>query len=155
MLTPKCLSWLIIYTCQLNTAQQDMLSAALDASKTSLSRLIAIQNEVARAIEREKTQIERLTFSVDKAMRDEAYYRSLIEPLLRPSPPVRLSVVRAQGGVRLSWPGWQSGYRIETSSDLSGRLWSSNDIRPTISNSQYNLTLSNSHAAQFFRLAKP
>ena len=64
-------------TCQLNTAQQDMLSAALDASKTSLSRLIAIQNEVARAIEREKTQIERLTFSVDKAMRDEAYYRSL------------------------------------------------------------------------------
>lgn len=85
----------------------------------------------------------------------EAYYRSLIEPLLRPSPPVRLSVVRAQGGVRLSWPGWQSGYRIETSSDLSGRLWSSNDIRPTISNSQYNLTLSNSHAAQFFRLAKP
>lgn len=85
----------------------------------------------------------------------EAYYRSIIEPLLRPSPPVRLSVVRAQGSVRLSWPGWQSGYRIETSPDLSGRLWSSNGIRPTISNNQYNLTLPASQPAQFFRLAKP
>ena len=85
----------------------------------------------------------------------EAYYRSIIEPLLRPSPPVRLNVVRAQDSVRLSWPGWQSGYRIETSSDLSGRQWSSNASRPTISSNQYNLTLSNSQAAQFFRLAKP
>ena len=85
----------------------------------------------------------------------EAYYRSIIEPLLRPSPPVRLSVVRAQGSVRLSWPSWQSGYRIETSSDLFGRLWSSNGVRPTISNNQYNLTLPASPPAQFFRLAKP
>ena len=54
-----------------------MLSAALEASKTSLSRLMAVQNEINRAIEREKMQIERLQFSVDKAVRDEAYYRSL------------------------------------------------------------------------------
>ena len=85
----------------------------------------------------------------------EAYYRSIIEPLLRPSPPVRLNVVRAQDSVRLSWPGWQSGYRIETSSDLFGRQWSSNGIRPVISNNQYNLTLPASPPAQFFRLAKP
>ena len=64
-------------TCDIQTAQQDMLNAALDASRTSLNRLVAIQNEVARAIEREKMQIERLQFSVDKAMKDEAYYRSL------------------------------------------------------------------------------
>ncbi len=63
--------------CHLHTAQQDMLSAALEASRTSLNRLNAIQSEVGRAIEREKMQIERLQFSVDKAMRDEAYYRSL------------------------------------------------------------------------------
>ena len=54
-----------------------MLSAALEASKKSLNRLVAIQAEVSRAIEREKTQIERLHFSVEKAKRDEAYYRSL------------------------------------------------------------------------------
>ena len=54
-----------------------MLSAALEASKKSMNRLLAIQAEVARAIEREKTQIERLQFSVNKAKNDEAYYRSL------------------------------------------------------------------------------
>jgi len=36
-----------------NSAQEDMLFAALEASKTSLSRLMAMQNEINRAIERE------------------------------------------------------------------------------------------------------
>jgi hypothetical protein len=60
-----------------SSAQQDILSAALEASKNSMNRLQAIQAEVERAIERERMQVERLEFSLDKCVRDEAYYRSL------------------------------------------------------------------------------
>ncbi|GAX77460.1 hypothetical protein CEUSTIGMA_g4904.t1 [Chlamydomonas eustigma] len=60
-----------------NSAQQDILAAALEASKTSMNRLLAIQAEVEKAIERERVQVERLQFSLDKCVRDEAYYRSL------------------------------------------------------------------------------
>ncbi len=35
-----------------DSAQQDMLGAALEASKLSLNRLIAVRNEVEKAIER-------------------------------------------------------------------------------------------------------
>lgn len=59
------------------SAQEDMLGAALEASRLSLSRLTAIKNEVDRAIEREQMQVERLEFAVDKATKDEAYYRVL------------------------------------------------------------------------------
>lgn len=38
----------------------DVLSAAFDASMTSINRLMAIKGEVERAIEREKLQLARL-----------------------------------------------------------------------------------------------
>ena len=43
-----------------SSASVDVLSAAFDASMTSINRLMAIKGEVERAIEREKLQLARL-----------------------------------------------------------------------------------------------
>jgi hypothetical protein len=56
---------------------EEMMGAALEASKASLARLIAMRNEIERAIERERTQVERLMFAKETAEKDAAYYRVL------------------------------------------------------------------------------
>lgn len=60
-----------------NSVGEEMMGAALEASKASLARLIAMRSEIERAIERERTQVERLMFAKETAEKDAAYYRVL------------------------------------------------------------------------------
>lgn len=42
-----------------------------------MHKLLAMQQEVEQAIERERKQIERLQFVLEKAKQDAAYYKTL------------------------------------------------------------------------------
>lgn len=57
--------------------QEEVLKAAIMASKSTLLKLNMIKSEVEKAIEVESKQVERLMFALDKARNDAAYYKGL------------------------------------------------------------------------------
>jgi len=87
---------------------------------------------------------------------DEAYYRSIVEPLLRTAPPVRLGILSyPAGSVRLTWPGYEPGFHVETSTDPVGGSWVNAGLSPILTNGQYAIILPTSPDSRFFRLSKP
>ncbi|MEY2410453.1 MAG: hypothetical protein QOF48_3123 [Verrucomicrobiota bacterium] len=90
---------------------------------------------------------------------DEAYYRGLIEPLLRTAPPLRVNIFSlGAAGVRVSWPGVEPGYHVETTADPASNTWVDLGLPVVLMNNQYFVTIPPSNpprSAQFLRLAKP
>ncbi|KAG1680719.1 hypothetical protein FOA52_008051 [Chlamydomonas sp. UWO 241] len=59
------------------SATVEALTNALRTTRYSLERLELLQLELTRGIERERLQVERLEFALEKAVKDEAYYKVL------------------------------------------------------------------------------
>lgn len=64
-------------SCSTVSPMEELIMSALDSAKTSHGRMLVLQAEVGRALEREGRQVERLTFASKKCKADEAYYKSL------------------------------------------------------------------------------
>lgn len=87
---------------------------------------------------------------------EEAYYRALVEPLLRSVPSVRVNLLAlGSGGVRLLWPGLEPGYRVETTANPADGPWVDLGVPIGLMNNQYFVTVPAAQPAQFFRLIKP
>lgn len=85
----------------------------------------------------------------------EAFYRSLVEPLLRPNPFVALQVAQIDGAIHLSWPGSDYGYRVEAAADPATGEWLPIESEVVASNNRFNVTFPASGALRFFRLVTP
>jgi len=85
----------------------------------------------------------------------EAFYRGLIDPLLRASSLLNLQVTRDGGSVTLSWPTGDPTYYLEATGDPAGTTWNEINITPATAKNQYIVTLPADGPAQFFRLRKP
>lgn len=59
------------------SATIEILAEALEGAHLQMSRLELVAGEFQRLMNREKLQIERLEFALEKAQSDEAYYRVL------------------------------------------------------------------------------
>ena len=87
---------------------------------------------------------------------DEAFYRDIAEPLLRTAPPVRLGILPFQGGnVRLTWPGSEPGYHVETTMNPAGGSWTDPGYSAALLDGQHAVIVPVTPASQFFRLSKP
>lgn len=85
----------------------------------------------------------------------DAYYLSLVEPLLRPNPAVPLQVDRREGAIHLSWPGTDFGYRVELSMAPATGQWLPVDIEVVLSNNRYTVVVPTAGPFRFFRLVTP
>jgi thiol-disulfide isomerase/thioredoxin len=87
---------------------------------------------------------------------NEAYYRSIVEPLLRSAPPVRMAIQSfPAGSVRLTWPGVDASYQVQRTTDPASGSWTNAGATPTLTNGQYAIVLQTNDPRQFYRLAKP
>lgn len=59
------------------SAMEELLLTALQTSRATVRQLVIMETELEAAIAREKKQLERIEFAIEKARTDAAYYRSL------------------------------------------------------------------------------
>ncbi len=68
--------------------------------------------------------------------------------------PGALTVSAASGSITLSWPVASAGFAVQSTTDLSTHKWTTLTNAPTLSGSQWQVTLPKSGADQFFRLIR-
>jgi len=83
---------------------------------------------------------------------DQAFYESIVRPLLRGSTPVPLVARRQGANLVLAWPLAEIGYELETITSLGGTNWTAAPF-PVVSTSAENtVTLPINGGTHFFRL---
>lgn len=58
-------------------ALEETLTTAYNTSRRALRQLTLLEAEIQQAVERERRQVERLSFALDRCRQDQAYYSSL------------------------------------------------------------------------------
>lgn len=66
----------------------------------------------------------------------------------------QLTVEPAGDGVRLSWPSWANGYRLESTDDLGSTRWQELPVAPALFGGQLSLTNRVTGNERFFRLRR-
>lgn len=75
-----------------------------------------------------------------------------ITPLAQPTVAVNND---GSGHVVLTWPGTYPGYQLLSSPSLTAPVWTTNTAAPAIVSGQFNVTLTPSGSAKYFRLSMP
>jgi hypothetical protein len=66
-----------------------------------------------------------------------------------------LSALASSGNIVLSWPVANAGFAVETAASLTpGTSWTTLSNAPTLVGTQWQLTIPNTGADQFFRLIR-
>jgi hypothetical protein len=67
--------------------------------------------------------------------------------------PVNLKITFTGTNVKLTWPAYPAGFRVETTTNLSSSVWTTNQLpTSTFTNGQNVISLNATNSAQFFRL---
>jgi len=70
-----------------------------------------------------------------------------------PSPP-QLAIIHSRGNIIFSWPANATGFTLQSATNLSSPVWTTNLPPPVIANGQYTVTNPISGTQEFFRLSQ-
>ena len=85
---------------------------------------------------------------------DQAFYESILRPLLRGSAQVPLIARRQGTNLVLAWPTTEFGYNLETTTSLGGTSWTAAPFPVVSTNDDNTVTIPAGVGSQFCRLRK-
>jgi hypothetical protein len=68
--------------------------------------------------------------------------------------PVSLVQTNTVAGTGLSWPSWAAGFALQTMPALAAAPWTNVAVPPSLNNDLWQLTISPTNPAQFYRLRR-
>ena len=85
---------------------------------------------------------------------DQAFYESILRPLLRGSAQVPLIARRQGTNLVLAWPTTEFGYNLETTTSLGGTSWTAAPFPVVSTNDDNTVTIPAGVGSRFYRLRK-